>query len=85
MIFKIYSILIQYHLEHDSCATVLIHQKATDQSDELSSAFRQFDPDKEGNISASEIEEILRRDPMIDVRELEEFLGFGNFFISGNS
>ena len=71
-------------MEHDSCATVLIHQKATDQSDELSSAFRQFDPDKEGNISASEIEEILRRDPMIDVRELEEFLGIGNFYISGN-
>ena len=48
--------------------------EASDQDTELYTAFRQFDPDKEGNIDAKEIETMLRATASLDLAEIDEFM-----------
>ena len=44
--------------------------EASDQDTELYTAFRQFDPDKDGNIDAKEIETMLRATASLDLAEM---------------
>ena len=48
--------------------------EASDQDTELYTAFRQFDPDKDGNIDAKEIETMLRATASLDLAEIDEFM-----------
>ena len=48
--------------------------EASDQDTELYAAFRQFDPDKDGNIDGKEIETMLRATASLDLVEIDEFM-----------